>query len=94
MERERQSFLQIHPKDNVLVALRDLPEGFTVNFGGHTFALREAVRAKHKFTMFPLAKDAEVLMYGVLVGKMNEEVTEVILITTDNLLHASGDFTL
>jgi len=94
MERERQSYLQIHPKDNVLVALRDLPEGFPVDFGGEKFALREAVAAKHKFTVRPMEKDAGVLMYGVLVGKMNAAVAEGVRLTTDNLRHAAGDFRL
>jgi len=94
MDKERLSYLQIHPKDNVLVALRDLPQGFDVAFGGHTFILREAIRAKHKFTITPLEKDADVLMYGVLVGKMNYAVAEGVLINTDNLRHASDDFRL
>lgn len=94
MGRARLSYLQIHPKDNVLVALRDLPQGFEVDFGGKRFTLREAVRAKHKFTISPLEKDADVLMYGVLVGKMNDAVAEGMLITTDNLRHASDDFKL
>ncbi|PRD56150.1 UxaA family hydrolase [Sphingobacterium gobiense] len=94
MEKERLSYLQIHPKDNVLVALRDLPKGFEVDFGGQRFALREGIRAKHKFTITALAKDADVLMYGVLVGKMNYAVTEGVVISTENLRHASDDFKL
>ncbi|MBD1421526.1 UxaA family hydrolase [Sphingobacterium chuzhouense] len=94
MDRERLSYLQIHPKDNVLVALRDLPKGFKVELGEQRFFLREAVRAKHKFTIYPLEKDADILMYGVLVGKMNYGVLEGALITTDNLRHASDDFKL
>ncbi len=94
MRRERLSYLQIHPKDNVLVALRDLPRGFVVDFGGRQFTLQEAVAAKHKFTIWPLEKDADVLMYGVLVGKMNNGVDEGMLITTENLRHASEDFKL
>lgn len=94
MEKERLSYLQIHPKDNVLVALRDLPQGFEVTVNGQTFLLREGVRAKHKFTIYPLDKDADVMMYGVLVGKMNYAVTEGILISTENLRHASDNFKL
>src|SRR5690606_3217008 len=94
MDKERLSYLQIHPKDNVLVALRDLPQGFDVEFGEHTFILREAIRAKHKFTIIPLEKDADVLMYGVLVGKMNHAVAEGVHINTENLRHASDDFRL
>src|SRR5690606_16090505 len=94
MEKERLSYLQIHPKDNVLVALRDLPQGFEVTVNGQTFLLREGVRAKHKFSIYPLDKDADVMMYGVLVGKMNYAVTEGILISTENLRHASDNFKL
>jgi len=94
MKRERQSYLQIHPKDNVLVALRDLPEGFPVDFGGKKFALREAVAAKHKFTVRPMERDADVLLYGVLVGKMNAAVADGVRLSTDNLRHAAADFRL
>ncbi|WDF70234.1 altronate dehydratase family protein [Sphingobacterium oryzagri] len=92
MERERLSFLQIHPEDNVLVALRDLPKDFVVDFNGLQFALRQAVAAKHKFTITSLAQDAQVFMYGVLVGKMNNAVEPGEAITTENLRHASEDF--
>ncbi len=92
MERERLSFLQIHPEDNVLVALRDLPKDFVVDFNGLQFALRQAVAAKHKFTITSLVQDAEVFMYGVLVGKMNNAVEPGEAITTENLRHASEDF--
>jgi len=94
MGKDRVSYVQIHPKDNVLVALRDLPEGFVIDFGGRQFTLQEAVAAKHKFTIWPLEKDADVLMYGVLVGKMNNGVDEGVLITTENLRHAAEDFKL
>lgn len=94
MEKERVSYLQIHPKDNVLVALRDLPEGYTVDFEGEKLTLQEPVRAKHKFTICPLMQDADVLMYGVLVGRMNYPVTAGTRISTDNLRHAADDFKL
>jgi len=87
-------FVQIHPKDNVLVALRDLPKGFEVNFAGKTFALLQDVAAKHKFTIDAMPKDAEVFMYGVLVGKVNFDLQQGALIDVDNLRHASDDFKL
>ncbi|WP_437917663.1 UxaA family hydrolase [Sphingobacterium sp. LRF_L2] len=92
MERERLSYLQIHPLDNVLVALRDLPKGFEVDFEGAHFLLKNAVAAKHKFTISALEQDAPVFMYGVLVGKMNNAVDQGEVITTENLRHASDDF--
>lgn len=87
-----QRYLQIHPMDNVLVALQDLTEGTRIIFEGKEFTLKQAVAAKHKFTIQPMQQDAEILMYGVLVGKLNTNLDEGELITTENLRHASEDF--
>lgn len=87
-----QRYLQIHPMDNVLVALQDLAEGTAIAFEGRAFTLKQAVAAKHKFTIQPMKQDAEILMYGVLVGKLNGDLSEGELITTENLRHASEDF--
>ncbi|MGM1430367.1 UxaA family hydrolase [Sphingobacterium lactis] len=94
MEKERLDYLQIHPKDNVLVALRDLPQGQVVNFQGVTFPLRRAVAAKHKFTVTAMPKDSEIYMYGVLVGKVNADLEQGELLDVDNLRHAADDFKL
>ncbi|OOG17737.1 altronate hydrolase [Sphingobacterium sp. CZ-UAM] len=87
-----QRYLQIHPMDNVLVALQDLAEGTTIVFEHKEFTLKQAVAAKHKFTIQPMKQDAEILMYGVLVGKLNVDLEAGELITTENLRHASEDF--
>ncbi|WP_166333595.1 UxaA family hydrolase [Sphingobacterium chungjuense] len=93
-DNERRQFLQIHPKDNVLVALNDLPEGFTVDFGGQKITLRQPIKAKHKFTIEEIAQDGDVFMYGVLVGKVNVALSIGELISTENLRHAAEDFKL
>ncbi len=94
MNKKNVAYLQIHPKDNVLVALRDLSEGELIGFGGKEFSLRQAVKAKHKFTLNPMLKDEEVYMYGVLVGKVNEDLLEGTLLSTENLRHAAEPFKL
>lgn len=94
MEKERLEFLQIHPKDNVLVALRDLPAGYSLKFEGNNITLKRAVAAKHKFTISPFRKDDEVYMYGVLVGKLNEDLESGELLDVNNLRHAADDFKL
>jgi len=94
MEKERLEFLQIHPKDNVLVALRDLPAGYALNFQGQDIVLKRAVAAKHKFSINSLDKDAEIFMYGVLVGKVNEALESGELLDIDNMRHAADDFKL
>lgn len=92
MDSVRLSYLQIHPEDNVLVALRDLPAGCVIDFQGEQFPLVSAVAAKHKFTITALPQDAPIFMYGVLVGKMNVAVAQGEVITTENLRHAADDF--
>ena len=94
MDKVKKVFLQIHPKDNVLVALVDLEKGFTIDWNGYSFVLKDDVSAKHKFTVSNLDKNAEVYMYGVLVGKVNQALEIGTLLTVDNLRHAAGDFEL
>ncbi len=94
MDKVKKVFLQIHPKDNVLVALVDLEKGFTIDWNGYSFVLKDSVPAKHKFTVSNLDENEEVYMYGVLVGKVNQALDTGTLLTVDNLRHAAGDFEL
>lgn len=87
-------YLQIHADDNVLVALSDLPAGYTISFGGNAWTLPQPVKAKHKFTAQPLAAGDEIVMYGVLVGKTTENLLLGDALTVDNVEHAAGDFAL
>jgi altronate hydrolase len=88
------TFLQIHPHDNVLVALQDITKGTTVTFNGDDITLLTDVAAKHKFTITHLAEGAEIYMYGVLVGKTNGPIAKGEAITTSNIHHAASDFKL
>lgn len=88
------SYLRIHPKDNVLVALRDLEHGTQVDFEGQSFLLADKVAAKHKFTLNALQSGDSIFMYGVLVGKATKEILQGGLVTTQNIHHASSEFHL
>ncbi len=48
------------------------------------------VPAKHKFTVKALAKGEGIFMYGVLVGKVNDDLPQGGLITRKNTDHATG----
>src|SRR5699024_9376302 len=87
-------YLQIHPKDNVLVALQDLEKGHEIEFQVDRFELKERVTAKHKFITQAMVKDQEVLMYGLLVGKVNYDLEKGVRLTTDNLRHAAEPYSL
>ena len=88
----RRSFLQIHPKDNVLVALRNLPGGTSIEDEGISLTLQNDINAKHKFFINDLHSGDEVYMYGVLVGKVQNDVAKGELMTTTNTKHATGKY--
>jgi altronate hydrolase len=88
------TFLQIHPHDNVLVALQDIASGTVVPFNGDNITLVTDVAAKHKFTITNLVTNQEIYMYGVLVGKTNQPIAKGTAITVDNIHHAASDFKL
>lgn len=92
MENKNTRYLQIHPDDNVLVALSDLPKGYSLPWENDTLVLTKPVKAKHKFTIQALEADAEVIMYGVLVGRTNVALPAGEPLTVVNIHHASGDF--
>jgi altronate hydrolase len=91
---DKQSVLQVHPNDNVLVALKDLPKDAIIHFKGSNYQLLDSVPAKHKFTIKPIPKDGDIIMYGVLVGKSFVDLAVASKITTENTRHASNNFTL
>ena len=86
------SFLQIHPEDNALVALQNLPKNKTIQFKNDTSALQNDIEAKHKFATTDLNIGDAVKMYGVLVGKAMQFIPQGGLIGTHNLVHAAQNF--
>lgn len=86
--------LKVHPGDNVLVALTNLPKGGRVAYEGEEFVLQDNITAKHKFVTHDLKQGDPVYMYGVLVGKAQQEIPQGGLISTSNVKHAANDFTV
>jgi altronate hydrolase len=84
--------LKVNPKDNVIVALQDLAKGETVQYNGETFILQEDIPAKHKFYVSDMNAGDEVIMYGVLVGKIQHLVLKGMRMSTDNLKHAAEPY--
>ncbi len=84
--------IRMHPTDNVLVALTDLEKDTVVEFENQVYTLRDTIKAKHKFYTSDLPEGAEVIMYGVLIGKVQANVLKGSLMTTDNLKHAAEPY--
>jgi len=90
----KKSVLKVHPDDNVIVALRDLTKGEEVQLDGRSYILAEDIPAKHKFTQQDFAAGDSLIMYGVLVGKVQYDIPAGTRISTSNVKHASTGFQL
>jgi len=88
----RKRVLKVQPKDNVLVALTDLSKGEQIQYAGEDFVLLDDVQAKHKFLTEDLEAGSKVIMYGVLVGKVQTDLKKGNVLTTANLKHAALGF--
>jgi len=84
--------LQLDPRDNVLIALTDLPKGDSINFSGRSYTLSSNVPAKHKFATADLEIGADVVMYGVLVGKAVKSIPRGGLLSINNIHHEAAAF--
>jgi altronate hydrolase len=80
--------LKVNPKDNVLVALKDLAKNQVIKYNGEEYILQEDIPAKHKFFMHDIKTGDEVIMYGVLVGKAQMEIKKASRMSTENTKHA------
>src|SRR5579859_5975866 len=90
----QRTVLKVHPSDNVLVALTNLPKDESVVYEGEQYRTREIIKAKHKFVTKDLEPGDPIYMYGVLVGKAQEPIKKGGLISTANVKHAASDFTV
>lgn len=85
--------LRVHPSDDLIVALQDLPAGKSVALGAEEWILREAIPAKHKFAARDFAQGDLATMYGVTVGRAMQPIPAGSLIHTQNLKHEAAAFT-
>lgn len=86
--------LKIHPADNVIVALKDLPLNGIVTHGPDTYRLPNGVGAKHKFVTEDRLPGDPVTMYGVTVGRATQPIGRGEVITTFNLKHQADPYSI
>src|ERR1043165_7321217 len=84
--------LKVNRNDNVIVALQDLKKGETVTYEGTDYTVVDDIPAKHKFFVNDMKTGDEVIMYGVLVGKAQNDIPRGGLMTTSNVKHASEGY--
>lgn len=82
--------LKVNPRDNVIVALLDLPAGSSVHLDGVEYTVLRDTSAKHKFAAADFQEGEQIIMYGVIVGKANRFIAKGEVITTENVKHQSA----
>ncbi len=88
--------LRVHPRDNVLVALRDLQPGEKVRLPGQELVAKSVVPRGHKVAATAISAGAEVRKYGWPIGKATQDIAPGEHVHTHNLattLTAHEDYT-
>lgn len=67
-------YIQIHPNDNVAVALTDLPAGEVLHLSGRDVTLRDAIPVGHKIALTDLNEQDQVIKYGYPIGHVIRQV--------------------
>jgi len=87
-----QNYLQIDPRDNIIVAITDLKSGMVAIINDIEVVLKENIKSKHKFALVDFKAGDELFMYGVLIGKALKTIQRGTSITIENTKHASASF--
>ncbi|MCW6031564.1 UxaA family hydrolase [Pantoea sp. JK] len=79
-----QDAIRIHSRDNVAVALRDLPANTQVEINQQTITLQQEVGRGHKFALQPLITDALVIKYGLPIAHATQPIAAGEIIHSSN----------
>lgn len=86
------NYVQIDPKDNIIVAITNLEKGLVTQIGKKEVILKENIQQKHKYALVDFEIGDEIFMYGVLIGKAVLPIKNGEAITIENVKHASASF--
>ncbi len=88
--------LLMHPKDNIVVCVKDVAAGSDVVFqkaGAFcAVAAKEDIPACHKIAIAPIAEGADVLKYGELIGRTTRAIELGGLVDHHNILSVPRDY--
>jgi altronate hydrolase len=77
---------RIHPRDNVIVALRDLAQGEEVRAEGvESFPVLEKIPASHKAALRDIPAGEEIIKYGEVVAVCTRDIRKGQWVHTHNL---------
>jgi altronate hydrolase len=67
-------FIKINPKDNVVIALADLPAGHPIELDGRRVFLTEPIPRGHKIALEPISAGMDIIKYGLPIGHALAEI--------------------
>jgi altronate hydrolase len=70
----RPEIVRIHPEDNVVVAVRPVTSGSSIEVDGRTIEVRDDVKVGHKIAIADLPANTDVVKYGFPIGHVTEDV--------------------
>lgn len=80
-----QSFIKIHPLDNVAVALCDLEQSQQLELGDRFITLQQPVARGHKIALNPIARGQNIVKYGLPIGHALVDIAEGESIHSQNI---------
>ena len=78
-------FLRINQNDNVVVALKSLPAGKTLDVDGNQLTLLEDIKAGHKIALTEIKKSENVIKYGYPIGNAIMDIKKGAWVHTHNI---------
>ena len=79
------NIIQIDVKDNIVVALMDLPKGEVISIGSKQVTLKEDVRRGHKIAIEDISADEYIVKYGFPIGYSLVDVSSGQWVHTHNI---------
>ncbi len=88
--------IQIHPSDNVAIALSPIAQGEALTVSGRQVTAAEAIPQGHKLALAPIPKGAQIIKYGNPIGRATAAIGPGSWVHTHNVqttLSEAEDYT-
>ena len=69
------TYIQINPADNVVVAVKNLQTGVSLDINGRTIVVLQDIPAGHKVALQDFKEGDHVIKYGAPIGHAREVIT-------------------
>lgn len=69
-----QAAIKLAPEDNVAIAIRDIATGEVISIDGSNHELKEGIKRGHKFSLYPIAANKNIIKYGFAIGHATQDI--------------------